>query len=121
MMKPGMRSTRFFLPKLLAQSFYIIYTLIMVMTTYQEVVLESPAKAGVSVAEAVPAAKQTVRADSLLTETERKVAAKRGIIFGIEHDGITYLVPAHRQVPVGSTVPRTSRGSLIGVAAVTGG
>ena len=92
------------------------------MNITQEVVLEHPSTADSQpVMRALPAVQQTVRADSLLTETERKVAAKRGIIFGIEHDGITYLVPAHRQVPVGSTVPRTSRGSLIGVATVTGG
>lgn len=69
----------------------------------------------------IPAAVQTVRADSLLKADEREVASRRGWIFGIEFEGQTYLVPAHRQVPAGATIPRTAAGSLVGVAAVTGG
>ena len=92
------------------------------MTPTQEVVLESPTKAGVDVAaEVIPAAPETVRADALLTEQERATVAKRGIIFGVEHEGMTYLVPAHRQVPAAATVPRTASGALVGVAGVTGG
>ena len=92
------------------------------MTTYQEVVLESPTKAGVSVAtEVIPAAPETVRADSLLPEAERKVAASRGLIFGVEFEGMTYLVPAHSPVPAQATVPRTASGALVGVAGVSGG
>lgn len=69
----------------------------------------------------IPAAAKTVRADSLLREGERKLAAKRGWTFGVEYQGVTYPVQAHRQVPVGATVPRAAAGSLIGVAGVTGG
>ena len=91
----------------------------MVMKTTFVEVLEAPTQQVSQ--EEIPAAVQTVRADTLLKQEERKLAGKRGWIFGVEVDGRTYLVPAHRQVPAGATVPRTAAGSLIGVAAVTGG
>ena len=70
---------------------------------------------------AIPEAATTVEAGSLLRAEERKSAAQRGWLFGVEVDGKTYLTPAHRQVPAQATIPRTSAGSLIGVSAVTGG
>ena len=64
---------------------------------------------------------KTVSAGSLLSHKERDHAARRGWLFGVEVDGETYLVPAHRQVPAHATIPRTADGSLLGVACVTGG
>ena len=69
----------------------------------------------------VPESVETIQAGSLLAPEEFKTAQKRGWLFGVEVEGKTYLVPAHRQVPKNATLPRTSSGSLVGVAAVTGG
>lgn len=92
------------------------------MKTLQEVVVENPAITGTPVCkQEIPAAQKTVRADTLISVEERYNVAKRGIIFGVEFEGRTYMVPGHMSVPAKATVPRTAAGALIGVAAVTGG
>lgn len=89
------------------------------MTTQAQVQLERPVQK--EFLDELPAAPETVQAGSLLAPAERESLEKVGAQFCISFEGKTHMVPAHRQVPVGSTVVRTASGSLLGIPAVTGG